>query len=93
MNGKKYKEILRFYNNGFSQRQIAQLSEISRGTVVKVIDAFKSLNVTWEEVKNLDEIELEKLLFDKSNKESMYLVPDFEMIAKDLYKKGVNVNF
>ncbi len=57
---KKYKEILRYYNNGFSQRQIADLTDVSRGTVIKVIDAFKLLNVPWEEVRFLDDFELER---------------------------------
>ena len=39
---KKYKEILRYFDNGFSQRQIADLANVSRGTVIKTIDAFKA---------------------------------------------------
>ena len=44
---KKYKEILRYHNNGFSQRQIADLTDVFRGTVIKTVDAFKRLNVSW----------------------------------------------
>ncbi|WP_143395375.1 helix-turn-helix domain-containing protein [Faecalitalea cylindroides] len=47
---KKYKEILRYHSNGFSQRQIASLTGVSRGTVIKVIDTFKCANVSWVEV-------------------------------------------
>lgn len=86
---KKYKEILRYYNNGFSQRQIADLTDVSRGTVIKVIDAFKLLNVPWEEVRFLDDFELEEMLFPQRNIDSMYLEPDYKSLSNELTKKGV----
>lgn len=85
----KYKEILRYYNNGFSQRQIAELTDVSRGTVIKTIDAFKSLNVSWEEVRLLSDSELGEMLFKKNNKESMYLIPNYKSLSNELMKKGV----
>ena len=62
---KKYKEILRYHSNGFSQRQIASLTGVSRGTVIKVIDAFKCANVSWEEVRSMTDTEFEERLFKK----------------------------
>lgn len=62
---KKYNEILRYHSNGFSQRQIASLTGVSRGTVIKAIDAFKCANVSWEEVRSLTDTEFEERLFKK----------------------------
>lgn len=60
---KKYKEILRYYHLGFSQRQIASLLDISRGTVIRIEDAYKGLGLTWEELHLLSDKELEGQLF------------------------------
>ena len=86
---KKYKEILRYHSNGFSQRQITSLTGVSRGTVIKVIDAFKCANVSWEEVRSLTDTELEERLFKKDKEPSIYLEPDYEALAKELNHKGV----
>lgn len=88
---KKYKEILRYFDNGFSQRQIADLTNVSRGTVIKTIDAFKALNIPWEEVRFLSDQELEEVLFRKSDtsSDSLYLEPDYESLSHELMKKGV----
>lgn len=88
---KKYKEILRYFNNGFSQRQIASLTNVSRGTVIKTIDAFKALNIPWKEVRLLNDEELSEVLFPKANAQSnsLYLEPDYESLSHELMKKGV----
>lgn len=92
---KKYKEILRYFNNGFSQRQIASLTNVSRGTVIKTIDAFKALNIPWKEVRLLNDEELSEVLFPKANAQSnsLYLEPDYESLSHELMKKGVTKNF
>ena len=60
---KKYKEILRYHNAGLSQRQIAEILGVSRGTVVRAVDGFKALAIPREEVIKLNEKDLEDLLF------------------------------
>ena len=86
---KKYKEILRYHSNGFSQRQIASLTGVSRGTVIKVIDAFKCANISWEEVRSFTDTELEERLFKKDKEPSIYLEPDYEALSRELNRKGV----
>ena len=56
---KKYKEILRYHSNGFSQRQIASLTGVSRGTVIKVIDDNVNIKFTKNDslkITNLDHV-------------------------------------
>jgi transposase len=43
----KYREILRLYSQGISQRSIALSCECSRNTVAKVIARAKELNINW----------------------------------------------
>ncbi len=43
----KYREILRLYSLGISQRSIALSCECSRNTVAKVTARAKELNITW----------------------------------------------
>ena len=86
---KKYKEILRYHNAGLSQRQIAEILGVSRGTVVRAIDGFKALAIPWEEVIKLSEKDLEDLLFVKRMDDAMYLKPDYEVLIPELSIKGV----
>lgn len=85
----KYKEILRYQNAGMSQRQMSQLLDVSRGTIIKVQNAFKATGKTWEEVKAYSDIEISELLFYRPSCESMYEEPDYESMARDLAVKGV----
>ena len=86
---KKYKEILRYYNLGFSQRDIAQILGISRSPVSRVEDTFDALNLTWDEIKGLSDKEIDELLFPKNESISFYFEPDFSEIIKELSTKGV----
>lgn len=43
----KYREILRLFSQGISQRSIALSCECSRNTVARVIAQAKELNVHW----------------------------------------------
>ena len=68
----------------FSQRQLFFDRGVSRGTVIKVIDAFKCANISWEEVRSFTDTELEERLFKKRQKEpSIYLEPDYEALSRE----------
>ncbi|MGN1158325.1 MAG: IS21 family transposase [Agathobacter sp.] len=86
---KKYKEILRYYHLGFSQRDIAQLMGVSRSVISRVEDAFKSSGLLWDDVKKLSNKEINELLFPKVESKSLYMDPDFESMVKELSAKGV----
>lgn len=85
----KYKEILRYYHLGFSQRDIAQLMGVSRSVITRVEDAFRTIGLPWEEVKQLTDKDIDELFFPKVDQKSIYFEPDFEEIIKELSIKGV----
>lgn len=88
----KYREILRLYSQGISQRSIAASCECSRNTVSKVIKRAKELNVAWPLSSETSDGELAKLLFPKSShSSSLRRYPDLEYIHKELARHGVTL--
>ena len=86
----KYREILRLYSQGISQRNIALSLECSRNTVAKVITKADELNVSWPLPKGITNGELDKRFFPKSTP-PVRKIPDLEYIHKELMKQGVNL--
>lgn len=87
-----YKEILRLYDLGFSQRQIASSIGSSRTTVKETIVAAQTAGLHWPFDEKTTNQDLENLLFPnlyqrtKSRKE-----PDYTYIHKELAKPGVTL--
>ncbi len=77
-----YREILRLYSRGISQRNIALSCQCSRNTVAKVIARAKELNVYWPLSLKQTDAELEKLFFPKEPAEAYRKYPDVEYIHK-----------
>lgn len=89
----KYREILRLYSQGISQRSIALSCECSRNTVSKVVARAKELNITWPLSSEITDGELEKKLFSNSQQSTTVprKYPDLEYIHKELAKNGVTL--
>lgn len=87
----KYREILRLYSQGISQRSIALSCEYSRNTVAKVITRAKELSIMWPLGSEITDGELEKKLFPNSqlSMTAPRKYPDLEYIHKELAKNGV----
>lgn len=87
-----HKEILRLYDLGFSQRQIASSIGSSRTTVKETIVAAQTAGLHWPFDEKTTNQDLENLLFPnlyqrtKSRKE-----PDYTYIHKELAKPGVTL--
>lgn len=86
-----YREILRLYNQGISQRKIALSCQCSRNTVAKVIARAKELSIQWPLSLEQTDAELEKLFFPKEPAESYRRYPDVEYIHKELMRSGVTL--
>lgn len=86
------KLILVLYFNGFSQRQIADKLRRSRNTVSTVVKAANAHHLTSEQVKDLSEVELVRLLFPEKEFEPVYVQPDYEYCHKELLKDGVTLS-
>jgi transposase len=89
----KYREILRLYSQGISQRSIAVSCECSRNTVSKVVERAKELNVKWPLSSETTDGELDKLFFpkDKTNSSEGRRYPNLEYIHKELARDGVTL--
>jgi len=86
-----YREILRLYSLGFSERNIALSCPCSRNTVAKVLGKAKELEVSWPLPDGQTNRELENTLFPKGGKGNLgKKVPDFVYIQKELLKNGVS---
>ena len=87
----KYREILRLYSLGISQRGIATSCSCSRKTIIKILKRAKELNVAWPLPAETTDGELEKQLFPKSDNTSMRRYPDMEYIHREMAKSGVTL--
>ena len=87
----QYREILRLYQHGISQRSIALSCKCSRNTVAAVVQRAKSANLQWPLDEKTD-AELETLLFpEKQAPVSTRRMPDFEQVSKELSRSGVTL--
>lgn len=87
----KYREILRLYSLGISQRDIAASCSCSRKTIIKVLKRARELNIFWPLSAENTDGELDKLFFPKSEVTSIRRNPDLEHIHREMAKSGVSL--
>ena len=87
----QYREILRLYQHGISQRSIALSCKCSRNTVSAVLQRAREANLQWP-VDEKTDTELEALLFpEKQVQQSTRRMPDYELVSKELNRNGVTL--
>lgn len=91
----KLRQILRYYTQGTSKKQISEITGIARNTVKRYINRFISLHITYENIVALSDHELEKLFIephpslpDERFEQLQQLLPEIE---KQLSRKGVTL--
>lgn len=91
---KKIREVLRLkHDKCLSNKKIAKSLSIGNGTVWEYLVRAKKAGLGWPLPEEMDDIALEKLLFPFQNsqpKKSRPL-PDFELMHKELKRKGVTL--
>ena len=76
---KKYKLIIEYYEKGNKQEQIATLCSCSRMTVFTVLKRFRTLELNFDDIKSMSEVEFSHLLFpERAKAGDGYLIPDFK---------------
>ncbi len=90
---RKIKEISRLYLKlGFSIQAIAGSCKISTSTAHTYVNKLKKLNLSYEEIINMNEGKLHNLFFPENKKKAANRpVPDFEYLATEMKKKGVTL--
>ena len=89
-----FREILRLYSQGFSQRKIAASVGCGKGTVQRTIAHAKEHNLEWPLPEDMTEEKLHMLFSSVGGgkQEWGYKRPDFEQIHKDMFKSGVTLS-
>lgn len=90
----KIRQILRQYTQGVGSRTISKQSGVSRNTVKKYIELFKVCKLTFEEIDELNDADLDEL-FNQGNKDgnislrSKQVEAFFPYMERHLRKVGV----
>ena len=87
----KYKEILKYRSLGYSQRQIADILNVSRNTIAKAYTISDSCNIEWVKASKMTEDELAAIISPPKSRDSIQKVPDCEYIFKELQRSGVTL--
>lgn len=88
----KYREILRLYSQGISQRSIALSCECSRNTVSSTLKRAEACEIEWPLPKGMADDELIKHLFPECILYSSRKLPDCDLIHKEMAKSGVTLS-
>lgn len=87
-----YREILRLYSQGISQRSIAVSCGCSRNTVSTVLDRASQHTLEWDQVGELTNSDLFQRLYPEKQQElSSRSIPDCEHIHRELARSGVTL--
>ena len=87
-----YKEILRLHSLGISKSQIAASCSCSRTTVISTLQKASEKGITWETAKDMPDKELSKALFPSEQAKSIYKMPDYEYVHREMAKSGVTLS-
>lgn len=91
---KKLREVLRLkFDLKLSNREIANMLNISSSTVSLYVTTFKRKETSWSQANSLGDIELNKLLFPVKylDPKRTFAKPNFKYIHKELKRKGVTL--
>ena len=91
---RKIKEVLRLkFDLQLSKRQIAQSCSIAHSTVSEYLRRFRQASLSWPLAENIDDNQLEQLLFPRPQIGSPHRrpQPDWTYIHRQLRRKGVTL--
>ena len=88
----QYREILRLYSQGISQRSIAVSCECSRNTVSSTLKRAEACEIGWPLPQGMADDELIKHLFPEHTPSSSRRLPNCEDIHKEMAKSGVTLS-
>ena len=87
-----YREILRLDSLGYSRRRISGMVNSSHHTVEATLQAARTTGIEWPLDDDVTNVELQGILFPwKYAGASVYVMPDFTYIHRELAKNGVTL--
>ena len=87
----KEKQILRLLSEGISQRKTADMLSVSRNRVASVYAAARRSDQSFPELLRLNEPVLYQALYPEKAAEPVQVIPDYELIHKELLRSGVTL--
>lgn len=84
-----FREILRLNSLGLSNADVAEAASCSRNTVSKVLKACSEKNITWPLPNEINDSDLQALLFSAELPQPKRKMPDLGYIHKELQRMGV----
>ncbi len=89
---RKIKDVLRLkFEAKLSHERIAAATGISKGAVSNYVQRALQKGLGWPLPADLDEGQLERLLFRQSAPREQYAAPDFAHVHQELKRKGVTL--
>ena len=89
---RKIRDVLRLHlKGGLSQRQIAAALGISKGVVAKYISLASELSLSWDDIAQLSETELERRLIPPTPPPDYFVRPDFGQLHHEMRRKGMTI--
>ena len=88
----RYREILRLYSQGISKRSIASSCRCSRVTINEVLERAKIHNLKWPIPDEIDDNQIQKLMFPEKFVSEDRKLPDMDYIHKEMAKTGVTLS-
>jgi transposase len=88
----KYREILRLHAQDLSNRGIASSCGCSKNTVGNVLKRAGELEITWPLERDMNDHELQEILFPEKNQSDTRKKPDCAYIHKEMAKSGVTLS-
>ena len=90
---RKIRDVLRLVlRDNVSRRTAARSLSVPRSSVNDLVARAATASLTWEVANELDDVQLAARLFHHVAKETSRPQPDFELIHKELPKKGVTLS-
>lgn len=87
----KDKNIVRLNYQGMSQRSICRTLKVSDRRVRNTIQKMKDLNLTYDDIKDMDDDAFDELFTKKSEEVILKRRPDCKYIHEELKRKGVTL--
>jgi len=88
----KYREILRLHSQGISKRSIASSCRCSRVTINEVLERAEQHGLSWPLPDDLDDTQIQKLMFPEKFISEERNLPDMDYIHKEMAKSGVTLS-
>jgi len=87
-----YREILRLYSQGLSQRSIAASCGCGKGTVQRTVEHAKKHDLAWPLPPEMTDERLRDLFSPSTTDSGYYKSPDFEWIHREMSKSSVTLS-